>query len=129
MAIDLNFNEEQQLIWNTAKEFFQKNCPIELVRKYDNAEDFPQALWGQMADLGWLGMAFRSGHGGLGMGVLDMYPVFVELGRSLAPVPALETVALAGGLIAAVGSEAQKAELLRAIAAGEAIVSPAILEP
>ena len=130
MAIDLNLTEEQELIGATANEFFEKHCPPRLVREYETgAADFPVALWARMAELGWLGMPFPERHGGLGLAMLDMVPLYVELGRHLAPCPLLDTVALAGGLISALGSEDQKKELLGGIARGESVVAPAIMEP
>jgi len=127
MAIDLRFSDEQKLIQDSARQFFAQRCPPELVRQYHNAADeFPDALWQEMADLGWLGMAFAEDHGGLGMGLLDLIPIYIEMGRSLAPVPHLETVMLCGGLITALGSDEQKSSLLPAIAEGRLILAPAL---
>lgn len=38
-----------------------------------------------------LGMTFPSQYGGLECSLLDEYPLYLELGRSLAPVPQLDT--------------------------------------
>ena len=117
MGIDLQLSEEQELIGTTANEFFGKYCPPKLVREYETgASDFPGELWSRMAELGWLGMPFPERHGGLGLAMLDMVPLYVELGRHLVPCPLLDTAALAGGLISALGSEDQKKELLGGIA-------------
>ena len=109
MGIDLQLSEEQELIGTTANEFFEKHCPPKLVREYETGpSDFPEALWRQMAGLGWLGMPFPERYGGLELAMLDMIPLFVELGRHLVPCPVLDTVALAGGLLSEIGSEDQK---------------------
>jgi|KBSSwiStaDraftv2_1062776.scaffolds.fasta_scaffold138106_2 3-oxocholest-4-en-26-oyl-CoA dehydrogenase beta subunit len=130
MAIDLTFNEEQQLIQNTAREFFAKRCPPDLARKYENSEDeFPREIWREMADLGWLGMNFPAEYDGLECSFLDMYGLYVEMGRTVAPTPHLEAVALGGALVARLGSDAQKRALLPKIAAGEALATLAFLEP
>ena len=130
MGIDLQLSEEQELIGSTANEFFGKNCPPKLVREYEtSAADYPAQLWSQMAELGWLGMSFPERHGGLGLATLDMVPLYVELGRHLVPCPVLDAAALAGGLICALGSEAQKKALLPGIARGEAPVVCALMEP
>jgi len=129
MTIDLHFNEDQQLIRNTAREFFKKRCPPALVRKYENHDDeFPIDLWREMAELGWLGMTFPSDFGGLDCTILDVYNIYVEMGRSLAPVPLLDAVALGGTLVARLGSDAQKHALLPKIAAGDTLVTLAIME-
>ncbi len=130
MGIELNLTEEQELIGSTASEFFEKHCPPKLVREYESGpSDFPEALWRQMAGLGWLGMPFPERYGGLGLAMLDMVPLYVELGRHLVPCPVLDTVALAGGLLCALGSEDQKKALLPRIAHGDAVVASAIMEP
>lgn len=130
MAIDLNFNEQQQLIRDTARQFFEQHCPPALVRKHHGAEDeFPRQLWRQMAELGWLGMSFPEDLGGLACSFLDTYALYLELGRSLAPTPHLDTVELGGALVAALGDERQKRELLPAVAEGRLILSPALMEP
>jgi alkylation response protein AidB-like acyl-CoA dehydrogenase len=130
MAINLQFSEEQELIRRSARQFFDAEFTPDDVRKYqNNPEEYPAALWRQMAELGWLGMPYAEAHGGIEAGYLDMYPLYLELGRSLATVPHLECVVLAGGLVQALGSEAQKAEILPAIAEGRMIVTPALMEP
>jgi alkylation response protein AidB-like acyl-CoA dehydrogenase len=130
MAIDLHFSEEQALIRDTARAFLAEHVPPAAVRKYqNNPEEYPRDLWAAMAELGWLGMPFAEAHGGMGAGLLDMLPLAQELGRCLAPVPFLETVALGGGLVAALGSPAQKDAILPAIAAGRMVLTPAVLEP
>ena len=130
MGIDFNLTEEQELIGSTANEFFEKHCPPALVREYEsNSSDFPKALWEQMAGLGWLGMPFPERYGGLDLAVLDMVPLYVELGRHLVPCPVLDTVALAGSLICALGSEDRKKALLPGIARGDSTIASAIMEP
>ena len=130
MGIDLQLSEEQELIGTTANEFFGNNCPPELVREYETGpSDFPKELWLQMAELGWLGMPFPERYGGLELAMLDMVPLYVELGRHLVPCPVLDTVALAGGLLGELGSEDQKKALLPGIARGDSVIAPAIMEP
>ena len=63
------------------------------------------------------------------MGVLDAVVVYEELGRSLVPSPHLASAGVAGGVLAAAGSDAQQADWLPAMAAGKAMLSVAWLEP
>lgn len=130
MAINLQFSEEQELIRRSARQFFDAEFTPDDVRKHqNNPDEYPAAVWRKMAELGWLGMPYAEDHGGVEAGYLDMYPLYLELGRSLATVPHLETVVLAGGLVQALGTDAQKDAILPAIAEGRSIVTPAFMEP
>jgi alkylation response protein AidB-like acyl-CoA dehydrogenase len=55
--------------------------------------------------------------------------LYEELGRALAPTPHFVSAVLAGGVLAAAGSEAQKEAWLRPVASGETVLSVAWLEP
>jgi alkylation response protein AidB-like acyl-CoA dehydrogenase len=63
--------------------------------------------------------------GALGLSAI----VFEELGRALAPSPAFESAVLAASVLLAAGSDAQKKEWLPKIASGDAVLTPAWLEP
>ena len=52
-----------------------------------------------------------------------------EIGRVLAPEPYVESVVLAGGLVAEVGTAEQKAELIGALVSGESLLAFAGNEP
>ncbi|MGH9110998.1 MAG: acyl-CoA dehydrogenase family protein, partial [Acidimicrobiales bacterium] len=55
------------------------------------AEALP-AWWGEVAELGWLGLAVGADHGGQGYGLAELAVVLEELGRWCAPGPFLPTV-------------------------------------
>ena len=71
--------------------------------------------WAAIAEMGVVGALFTEKHGGFGGAGFDLAVVFEELGRAGAPEPLLEVV-LAGGLIADLGSDAQRAVLEDVIA-------------
>jgi alkylation response protein AidB-like acyl-CoA dehydrogenase len=79
--------------------------------------------------MGLLGLPFAEEDGGMGAGPVEVAIVAEEIGRVLAPEPFIETVVLAGGLIAAVGTAEQKAELLAGISEGTTIAGFAHAEP
>src|SRR6185503_1472559 len=58
-------------------------------------------------------------HGGLGQGFLEVALVLEQLATSLVPEPYLSSVVLAGMLLASSGNEAQCAEWLPRLAAGD----------
>jgi hypothetical protein len=82
---------------------------------------FDEKVWTQLAEMGLLGLPFAEEHGGMGAGPVEVAIVAEEIGRVLAPEPFIEAVVLAGGLIDAVGTDAQKSELLEAIAGGTSL--------
>lgn len=129
MAIDLSFGPQERLIQETVRALFQSECPISLVRDCERAgTTYAAELWRQMADAGWLAMGFPGEYEGLECSFLDQFVLYVEMGRSLAPVPHLETVALAGALICDLGADPQKRALLPAIGSGDAICTLAMME-
>ncbi|GAA0443190.1 acyl-CoA dehydrogenase family protein [Streptomyces olivaceiscleroticus] len=79
-----------------------------------------EGLWRTLAGrLGVPGLALPAAYGGAGRGAAALALVCEEAGRVLLPAPLLPTAALAAPLLLALGSEAQRSELLPAFAAGE----------
>ncbi|MGY1720989.1 acyl-CoA dehydrogenase family protein [Blastococcus sp. SYSU DS0552] len=86
-----------------------------------NDPGFDEKTWSRLAEMGLLGLPFAEEHGGMGAGPIEVAIVAEEMGRVIAPEPFIEAVVLAGGLIAAVGTDEQKGELLAAIAEGTCV--------
>jgi hypothetical protein len=79
--------------------------------------------------MGVLGLPFSEADGGVGAGPVEIGIVCQELGRVLAPEPYLASVVHAGGLVAAVGKPAQKADLLGRLSSGEIVLAAADTSP
>jgi alkylation response protein AidB-like acyl-CoA dehydrogenase len=127
--MDFDFSDEQYELRDEARRFLDKQCPMSNVREtLDDPAAWSRDLWKQMADLGWMALAFPEEYGGLGRSPLDLALLLGELGRALAPVPFLTSVAIGGQLVLYHGSPEQKAALAPAIASGDRIVIPAIGE-
>ncbi|MFP5371399.1 MAG: acyl-CoA dehydrogenase family protein, partial [Actinomycetes bacterium] len=90
---------------------------------------FDEKTWARLAEMGVLGLPFPEDDGGMGAGPVEVAIVAEEIGRVLAPEPFVETVVLAGGLVAAVGTAEQRSELLGGIAEGTTIAVLAHAEP
>jgi alkylation response protein AidB-like acyl-CoA dehydrogenase len=128
--IDLEFSPEQELIHNTARDFFASEVPRTRVRELEESElGYSPELWRKMAELDWLGLTYPEALGGAGGSLLDLYLVYVEMGRSLAPTPHLGSAVIAGETLLRAGSEEQKRRLLPAMARGDLIIAPALTEP
>src|SRR5438270_3740569 len=75
-----------------------------------------------------MALPFPEQYGGLGQSFLDLVLLLGELGRALAPVPFLSSVAWCGQIILAHGSEEQRARYLPGIASGDRIAALAMAE-
>ena len=128
--LDLDFDQEQELLRQTVRDVLGRYCPLDVVRQMeDDPVGYPAALWEQLGELDLIGLLLPEEYGGSGMSLIEGVALYEELGRALAPTPHFVSAVLSGGALAAAGSEEQKDRWLRAVAAGEAIVTPAWLEP
>ena len=128
--LDLDFDQEQELLRQTARELLAKHCSLDVVRAMeDDPVGYPPALWTQLGELDLIGLLLPEEYGGSGMSLIEGVALYEELGRALAPTPHFVSAVLSGGVLAEAGSEAQKDQWLRPVASGEAIVTPAWLEP
>ena len=84
----------------------------------DGEEGFSPEIWGEMAELGVVGALLPEAAGGFGGQGFDLATVFEELGRAGVVEPFLETAVLAGGLLADLGTEAQRALLEEVVGGG-----------
>jgi alkylation response protein AidB-like acyl-CoA dehydrogenase len=129
--MDFEYDEEQQALREAVRGLVGKAYSDFENRRRTAAEDpgFSEKVWTQLAEMGILGLPFDEAYGGMGAGAIEVGIVAQELGRVVAPEPFLTSVVLAGGLIAAAGSEEQKSELLGALSAGESLPTFAHAEP
>ncbi len=126
--MDILPSEEEQLLKNAAREFLEAEVSTALVREMELDENgYPPALWRQMADLGWLGIAIPEDYGGQGLPLTYLGMVLEEMGRVLAPVP-LHSTMTAALTIAESGTEDQKRELLPAVCSGDMVMTWAVIE-
>jgi alkylation response protein AidB-like acyl-CoA dehydrogenase len=127
--VDFAFSEEQEMLRTAAREFLTKVSPSSVVRKLMETEDaYDPALWKRIAEQGWTGLGIPERYGGFGT-FLDLIVVLEETGRVLLPGPFFETMGMAVPAVLEAGTEAQKKEVLTAIAAGEARATVAVTEP
>jgi alkylation response protein AidB-like acyl-CoA dehydrogenase len=127
--MQFGLTETQQVLKNSAREFFSAVCPIAEVRRLmETATAYDAALWQNMAHQGWTGIIFDEEYGGLGLGLVEMAVALEEMGRALLPGPYLSTVLQAGVAIDTAGNPAQKRKYLSRISMGEAHATLALLE-
>jgi alkylation response protein AidB-like acyl-CoA dehydrogenase len=122
------FTEEQQLIRESARVFFDGSASSERVRAALQTEvGYDRDLWNAMGrEMGWAGTAIPNAYGGAGLGMVELAILQREQGRRLAPSPFFSTVCLAAPIVMEVAHEWQKVELLGRISRGEVRVAAAI---
>ena len=124
-------NEEQVLLQDMAKQFFNEQVPVANLRKLrdeENPDGIDRAVWQQAVELGFAGMLIPEEYGGTDFGMVGMGLVMQEAGRSLAATPLLSSAILSASVILKAGSEEQKQALLPGIAGGELLVTLALEE-
>src|SRR5579859_2555912 len=121
--VNFDFSDDQKFLKGEARKFLDANCPTVRVRGVldDGGKAYDDALWAAVAAQGWLGAAIPEEFGGLGLGHLELCAIAEELGRAVAPIPFASTVYFLAEAVMLAGDQAQKAELLPKIAAGETI--------
>jgi alkylation response protein AidB-like acyl-CoA dehydrogenase len=128
--MDLDLSEEQQMLVDMTRGMLQEHCTIDVVRQMeDDPRGYPDELWKQMGELGLNGILIPESHGGSGQSLLEAALVYEELGRALAPVPHFVSAVMSAGLLLEAGRDDQKDAWLEKIANGDAILTPAWLEP
>jgi len=121
-------NDEEKMVRNMARQFLEAECPTSLVREMEKDPlGYPPALWRKAAELGWPGMALPEKYGGQGLPLVYLGLVLEEVGRAVAPLPLHSTV-VAALTIAADGTDAQREEVLPAVARGDEVLTWAFTE-
>src|SRR4051794_2461611 len=125
--MDFTLDEEQAALRDAVRGVLKQYDPAvdaERRRKV-TAKDpgYDEELWVRLAEMGLLGLPFAEADGGMGAGPVEVAIVCEELGRVLAPEPYVASVVLAGGLVAALGSDEQRAELLGGLSSGEHLLA------
>lgn len=123
--MDFSFTDDQVELRNlTARLLSDKATPEHLKTIRESATQVDVALWREMAELGLVGIGLPESVGGGGLGFTEVCIVLEEVGRSVAPVPALPVMAMAGPVLAEYGTPEQ----LEGLASGERIVTVALHE-
>src|SRR6476661_8394149 len=129
--MDFTYDEEQQALREAVRGLVGRSYADFENRRRAVADEpgYDEKLWTRLAEMGVLGLPFDEAYGGMGAGPVEVGIVAQELGRVVAPEPFLASVVLAGGVVAAAGSDEQRTELLGALSSGEAVLAFAHAEP
>jgi len=127
--MDFRLTEEQLALQETLRRFIAKDYDFERRRSLARSPlGYSAEAWGQLAELGLLGLPYPEEFGGLGGSGVDIMAVMELVGRGLLLEPYLSTVVLCGGLVRDAAARAIKEALLPQIAAGKLKIALAAYE-
>ena len=116
--MDFDLTEDQREIKNVARELLAARSPFAKVREAAEAAQYDEALWREIVELGWPGIAVAEEHGGQGLGAVELAVLLEELGYACAATPFLAT-AVGAAVIQAGGTDEQRARWLPGLITGE----------
>jgi len=129
--MDFSFSEEQEAVRELADRIFTDLSTQERLRGIEteaDSERFDTKLWSELAAAGLLGISLPEDVGGAGLGFLETGLLAEAAGRTAAYVPVVETLATAAPAIAEFGTEAQRQRWLPGVAAGDTVITTALVE-
>ncbi|KHK90163.1 acyl-CoA dehydrogenase family protein [Novosphingobium malaysiense] len=128
--MNFDYTEDQKSLKDEARRYLNAVSPITVVRAVLEADGdgCDSGLWKQIGEQGWCAAAIPESYGGLEMGYVELCALAEELGRALAPVPFASTVYCFAEALLAVGTDAQKEELLPQVCSGDLIGTLAVSE-
>ena len=127
--MDFNLSAEQQLLRDGLGKFLAGRYTLSGSRRAaKTGAGWQPEIWRAFAaELGILGATLPESAGGSGGGSVESMVIAEELGRALVIEPYIDTVVVAGGLLARAGGQAASAVLQR-ICEGTAVVACAVTE-
>jgi len=128
--MDFSLSEEQIGLQSLARTILRDQTANERLREIEQKEDrFDEALWGDLATAGLLGVAIGEACDGLDLGFESLCLLVQEVGATLAPVPVVPTLVSAALPIDRFGNDEQRRRLLPGVAEGTLLLSAALIEP
>lgn len=129
--MDFALTDEQNDFVDAIRNFCDRECGTQDQRErltdgYTERHNFE--IYGQMAELGWLGVTIPEEYGGSGGTMLDACLFMEETARGLAPIGGYATTLIVAGAANRFGTEEQKRQILGGIASG-AVEAIAMTEP
>jgi len=129
--MDFAYSDEQQAAIELARQILGDHATPQRLRALEQsgAPRFDRALWAKLAEAGLIAAGVPGAEGGAGLGFLTVAGILEQTGRTLAPVPLLETAVLGALPLAEFGSAAQREAWLPRAGRGEAVLTAALVEP
>lgn len=125
--MDFAFDDDQLALRDAVQRFCDGEYPTPQ-RGDPEAPQQARRHWQALAELGLLGLPLPADCGGSGQGPVEVMVAAQELGRALAGGAFVPSTVMAGGLLASLGSPAQRLQWLPALASGEMQAALALAE-
>lgn len=129
--MQFSFTSEQEEFRSILRRFFEDKSPTTAVRRLMETETgWDRSAWQDLnQQLGLTAIHIPEAYGGQGFSLVELGIVLEEMGRALVCAPYFSSTVLAATAILNAGTEAQKKDLLPAIADGSCIATLAFTEP
>ncbi len=127
--MDFSFTEEQNSIRDLVKQVLTDIVTDDSLKALDKEGTwFHARAWRQLGESEMLGLAIPEEYGGAGMGLTELCILLQQVGRSVAPIPAIETLVSAALPLAEFGTSEQKDRFLPGIAQGSTILTSGLVD-
>lgn len=128
--MDFGFSQEQQEVQTLARQILADQVSADSLAAYDEyqADRFDPALWQQLIAAGLPGVAIAQQYGGMGFGFTELALFIEEVGRSIAPVPAIVHSVAAAMPIQQFAPQAMRDAILPGAANGDILLTAALAE-
>jgi alkylation response protein AidB-like acyl-CoA dehydrogenase len=114
---DFGFGSDEEMLRDLARSFLREHLPVETLRRlvagdheavYSRGEPtrWDPALWKQIVELGWPGLAVPEAAGGAGFKLVGIAALVEEVGRHALPSPLIATLCASYALRACEGDAA-----------------------
>ena len=128
--MDFQFNEEQEQLRRSVREFAEKEIRPHIM-EWDEKSEFPLSTVKELGKLGIMGMVFPTEYGGAGLGYVEYVTAIEELSRVDGSVGIIVAAhnSLCTNHIFLAGNEEQKRKYIPKLATGEFIGAWGLTEP
>lgn len=128
--MNFTFSDEQAMLADSVSRFIDADYDFDTRQKIAKSETgFSREMWSTFAELGWTAVPFADSDGGLDGGPIELMLMMEQFGRGLVVEPYLANIVLAGGVLRRAANDAQKAEWLAPLIAGDLQAAFAFAEP
>lgn len=117
--MDLSYSDEQLMLRDSANRFLSEQYDFAARQKIAaSPQGCSDAIWHQIAEMGWLALPLPDSAGGLGGGPVETAILMEACGKALFLEPYVSTIVLGAGLLIESGDTRLNADLLPAVAEG-----------